>query len=249
MFEFINTLIETIRDLLLDKSQPFKVWVIRYLIIVFSIIGGFYVFFFTIRGTPLSEKLGFSSPVPTVVLPTATEFAYSNRFILNQLSVYQDKNKDTTSGIFLISIFDKMLNDFNTNKPGSNLDFLIWTWSIRSVQSYADLETLDFTINNNKDFIFNTGFQSLSFVGCYVGETPTKVREMLNKTFKNKLNDKFIACPMYDRNKRFTISFTLSFFTAIDPLEANVLSYNQQQLTIEISRVFSKYTIPYSLSK
>lgn len=244
MFELLNSIAEILRDLLPEKNQPLVVWCTRIFVLMFAFLGSFYLLFFSIRDTSLGEKYGINNP--RIVLPTSTEYAHTNRYLLTILSKFKDQNIQYVSNIFLVSIYNKMSNDFVVKSQDENQDFFIWAWSI-PVQKFSNLESVDYLLNSEKQFIFDTKITSNDQRHCVSGWLPDKISKRLKTIFVNETSNYYAICPIRDRSNKFTISYTISFLKVNDPLVFNMLVYKQHELTIEIGRVSSKYTIPYAL--
>lgn len=246
MFDFLNGLLEILSDLLPDRNQPFRLWAARLLILTAAFLGIFYAMFFTFRDTTLGEKYGISTN--KIVLPTSTEYGYTSRHVLDVLSNYKNKNIEHVSNIFLVSIYNKMANDFVARTPEENKDFFVWGWSV-PIQKFSNLENMDYLLNSERDFIFSTGVSDPSKKSCISNVLPERVKKKLDGFLVNDQSNHFSICPIRDRSNKFTIAYTIAFLKVEDIMMLNMLVYRQQLVTIETSRVFSKYTIPYGLSE
>ena len=245
MFDFLNGLLEILSDLLPDRNQPFRLWVARLVVLTGAFLGIFYALFFTFRDTTLGERYGINSN--KIVLPTSTEYGYTSRHVLDVLSTYKNKHIEHVSNIFLVAIYNKMANDFVVTIPEENRDFFVWAWSV-PIQKFSNLENMDYLLNSEKDFIFSTGLTDPNKKSCISARIPDKIKKKLDGFLLNDQSTHFSICPIRDRSNKYTIAFTIAFTKTEDIMTLNMLVYRQQLVTIETSRVFSKYTIPYGLS-
>lgn len=258
MLDLFEAVIETLNSILPGKDSPFRTWVLKMLVISAILGGGALTAFYVLKDTPFGQSRGLSPPTVTKILqPTVTEYAYTHRYVVSQLSTFIDQsNRDkgahpntTVSGIFLVSIYNKIINDYNPNKVEDNNDLFVWASDLQSIRTPNDLDNLDYVLNRERSLVFNSNITEASTnKSCIVGATPYSLMSSLAAVLKTKAVNYYSLCGIPDRSGNFIVALTMTFFNTKDDMEANLIAYRQQQTTINIGRVFSKYTIGYTLN-
>lgn len=247
MLELLNNLVEILRDLLPNGNLKFHVWISRYLIVLFSIVGILYAVFFTFKDTVTGEKMGWNTAKVAVQIPTRIEFLKNNRNILGLLSNYRDENRNEISEIFLVALYNERANDFSQEVPESNNDLYIWAWGI-PVPSYKAILNTEIQLNLRKEIVFNEKWD-IKNLACKTKEVPKDLLNSLQIIYpddKNKIKY-YTMCPITSRSGKNIIALSLTFLNT-SMSEAKFLAYTQNRLTIEINKSITRYTLANKLN-
>lgn len=239
----IQTIIETIKDLLPNKDLPTNAWIARTLVL-FSILGisGYGIFQLLIN-TTLGEKYNvrLNSKLPQL---THMELLITRRQVWQQLSELRRQDDDVRA-IFLMVLIDKksrnIVQQDNVN-PGLT-DVVIWDFEI-PVRRFSSLEIIEDVANNLQDDVEPKVRETKR---CLTLPITGDTLKTLKRAIPDFLSTHVVVCPIYTFYNPRLIGATMMFFRIRPPLEAWHYEEKLRLSTIQISGFFRDFTVHYEM--